>query len=166
VSDALKRPHASLQTLCVLVATVALVCIALELHQLSRAQQAASAQRVVQAFHLQYQAVAQNDDLAEILLRAARDPESVATHEKFRFYAHLFSMFRAYEIAYYQYLDGELDDKRWEGFDLQMGELITVAGIRSFWEARKHWFGEAFRQYIDNELIPASEQSDYELPGS
>ena len=152
--------------LSIIITASALIYLAAELRENTRALQASTSQEIIEAFHSQYQAVAQNEDLADILLRAARNPDEVMVHEKFRFYAHLFSMFRPYEIAYYQHKEGALDAKRWSGFNLQMVELISVKGIRGFWDARKHWFSEDFRYYIDTVLIPAAEKTDYRLPGS
>ena len=166
MNEKAKRGYRALQTLAIIVAAASLIYLAVELRENTRAIRASTSQQVVAAFHAQYQAVAQNDDLADILLRAARNPEEVPVHEKFRFYAHLFSMFRAYEMAYYQHHEGILDANRWSGFDLQMVDLISVPGIRSFWDAREHWFSEGFRNYIDTELIPAAEDGDYRLPGT
>ena len=80
--------------LSIIITASALIYLAAELRENTRALQASTSQEIIEAFPSQYQAVAQNDDLADILLRAARNPDEVMVHEKFRFYAHLFSMFR------------------------------------------------------------------------
>lgn len=160
------RPVISVQSVLTMLLVLSVLYLTLELRHNTQAIRAGIAQDVVQRFHDQYPAVAQSPDLADILLRAARDPDAVEVDEKFRFFAHCFSMFRAYEIAYYEMRDGALDPRHWEGFELQMSKLIATAGIRTFWDSRKDWFSKGFRAYVDREVVPVSDKSDYKLPGS
>jgi len=163
-SDGRSRNY--IQSVLTLLLVVSVLYLALELRHNTQAIHEATAQDVVQRFHDQYPVVANNGELADLLLRAARDPEAVDVAEKFRFFAHCFSMFRAWESGYYQMQDGALDSRYWEGFELQMSKLIATTGIRVFWDTRKDWFSEGFRGYVDREAIPIAEASLYKLPGS
>ena len=98
-------------------------------------------------------------------MRLAGDPEGVDVDVKMRFYATLFFVFTSHENAYHQKTDGVLESRDWHLFNRGMMDLISLPGVRGFWEKRKHWYSKDFRDYIDNEVIPATASIKYEPIG-
>ena len=119
---------------------------------------------IKRTFAEHYAHVVESPDLSDVLLRSARDPASVSTDEKLRFIGALLWIFRAYENAYYAYVDGELDERSWYMFNRQIINLTKLPGVKYFWEERGDWYGPDFQEYIEEEIIPAPGSESYRLP--
>ena len=115
--NTLEHTYPLVQSLAAVGILGALICITSAIADNTAAVKANTAQNAKETFREQYTVVAQSPDLADILLRASHAPEEVPTAQRFRFYAHLFSMVRAWEHAYLQRMDGYLDDRHWQGFE-------------------------------------------------
>ena len=165
MTDKTQRLHYIIQLITLVAIVAALINLSVELRHVRRAIEAHTVQDIRETYAQHFAHVTQNPDLADILMRLAKDTEGVEADVKMRFYATLFFVFTSHENAYHKKTDGILEQRDWHLFNRGMMDLISLPGVRGFWEKRKHWYSEDFRDYIDNEVIPAAAAIKYEPIG-
>ena len=165
MSDKTESTHYIIQIAAVIAVLALLINLSVELRYINRAINAHTVQDIRETYSQHFAHVTQSPDLADILMRLAKDPEGVDVGIKMRFYATLFYIFTSHETAYYQNIDGIMASRDWHLFNRGMMDLIKLPGVRDFWEKRKHWYSDDFRDYIDSEVIPAAASITYEPIG-
>ena len=131
---------------------VSLIYVAIQIRQHTRATKLSTAQNISSDLREALSVIANDMSMASIHLRAMKDVASLAPEEKHRFYIYMNNIYKVYENAYYQNLQGALDPHMWEGI---VGNLLVAkgtSGYKSVWHDRKQIFSQAFRDFYDNEL--------------
>jgi len=149
----------------VVAISAVLIHLTAELRQVRQVIKAQNVQNVRATYAQHFAQVSQSLDLADILMRLTKNPESVDPDVKMRFYATLLFVFTAHESAYHMKIDGDLDLRDWHLFNRGMMDLMNLPGVQYFWQKRKHWYSDDFRGCIDNDVIPASKSISYEPIG-
>ncbi len=131
---------------------VSLIYVAVQVRQHTRVTKLSTAQNVSRDIREALSIIANDTTMASIHLRAMVDVASLAPEEKHRFYIYMNSIYKVYETAYYQNLQGALDAYIWDGVigNLTIGK--DTSGYRSFWRDRKQIYSKAFQNFYDNEL--------------
>jgi hypothetical protein len=98
-----------------------------------------------------------DDKLAEIVLRAEQDPESLSLLEREKFL--LFSSWRmgVWESAFMNADEGIVTERYFEGFDAWFSELIRRGpGYQYWWNESRHGYDPAFQEHVDRvfESVP------------
>jgi hypothetical protein len=91
-----------------------------------------------------------DDELAEIVLRAEQDPESLSLLEREKFL--LFTSWRmgVWETAFMNADEGIVADRYFEGFDAWYSELVRRGpGYQYWWNASRHGYDPAFQEHVD-----------------
>jgi hypothetical protein len=102
--------------------------------------------------HQPLELIAQDQSLAEIVVRGETNPESLSQVEWIR-YSNLQQMrYDAYEHAYYAYADGDLKEALWKGIDANMTGRVKSKGFREFWAQHEGGFAEPFHGYVEAKL--------------
>jgi len=109
--------------------------------------------------------VAEQGDLAEILVEGFQDLEKLSGAPRARFYTWAHNLFLGYENLYLQYLGGALDPGHWSGMAQHMTDVSKVPGLQAWWVERGQWFTEDFRNYWENEVLPAPADAGYRPMG-
>lgn len=109
---------------------------------------------------------AESQDLADIMFEGFLNLEDLSGSRKFRFYTAAHNLFLGYENLYLQRVESTLDENHWSGMAQHMIDVLTVPGMRAYWEDRKQWFTNGFQQFIDNEVIQASAYPGYRTAGT
>ncbi len=87
-----------------------------------------------------------------IMLRALESDPSLSPPERLSAYGWFFGMLKTGELAYYQYLNGELDPRLWEGTLEFFLAYWTTPGMRAYWEDRQGAFIPEFRAAMEGWL--------------
>lgn len=95
------------------------------------------------------QAWAVNDTLAGVMFRGLRDPSTLEPEEVFRFYASVYAMLKAWEASFHYSLEEGVHDWGADGLNSTMASLMMLPGFEAYWEDRRSWFSEEFREEVE-----------------
>ena len=132
---------------------VSLVYVGIQVRQNTAALKLSTAQNLSEDFTDIYLALSQNNDTAGIFQRGLQDYDSLESVEKVRFYAFFHKFFRIYENAYYQYVNGALEEEPFEGISNQLVMLGSMPGLRSYWNDRKSFYNSRFQAFVDESVM-------------
>lgn len=139
-----------------IVATVAvitsLIYVAIQIRQNTSVIKLNSAQNLSHELRESLALLVSDAELSDIHLRAMRDIESLAPRDKFRFYIFLNNVFRVYESAHYQNIQGTVDLSVWSGIVGNMNATKLMSGYEAFWRERKNIFNKKFRDFYETEV--------------
>ncbi len=110
--------------------------------------------------------VAEQSDLAEIVLEGLQDLDKLSGAPRARFYTWAHNLFLGYENLYLQYLGGALDPGHWSGMAQHMVDVSSVPGMQAYWADRKQWFTQEFQNYWENEVSPGPTHPGYTAMGT
>ena len=94
-----------------------------------------------------------DDQLAEIVIRAEQDPQSLSLLERERFL--LFTSWRmaVWEIAFLNADEGVIADRYWENFDAWYSNLVRRGpGYQYWWNESRHGYDPVFQEHVDRVL--------------
>jgi hypothetical protein len=95
-------------------------------------------------------AVISAGDMADLLVKAIDDYESLTRPEMMRLIASASSQYRLWEEAYLLYESGYLEKRNWETMLRQFNGYHSVRPFFEVWETRKHYFDNEFRDFVDS----------------
>ena len=142
-----------------------MVYLAYEIRRNTRAIRLDTGHDVTEEIRSIYALMAENNELAQLVHRAATDSESIIGAEKVRWYALNMNFLRALENARIQWLEKSLDPRQWVGFKRQAIDFTRLPGFREFWANRQHWFSSDFQQFIDQEILEVKSKHSVPMPG-
>ncbi len=132
---------------------VSLVYVAVEIRQNTRVTRLATAQNISRDLREANAIVANDTDMAEILLKGIESEAALTRAERLRLYFYLNLAYRVYENAYYQKQKGALDIYVWEGITANMKVGKSASVYQAFWRDRKQLFSQEFQDFYDEELV-------------
>lgn len=97
-------------------------------------------------------------ELADLMVRANHDYESLTDAEKFQLMSAIQRIMRVWEESYFQRTSNNLDSHIWEPMVAQYSAYMSMPAIQRFWKLRSKFFNEDFRRFVDN-----NETTDYTL---
>ncbi len=138
---------------------VSLIYVGIQVKQNTQAVRLSTVHNVTEEFRDWNNVLATNGGLAAILLKGMQSPREIEGADKIRYNCILYSLFTSFENAYVQQKAGALDSDEWNGLRQSITDMSNIPGFRFYWDERKHWYGENFRQFMDTQvmLVPATE---------
>ena len=96
----------------------------------------------------------QDRKLAELRLNGAKNYEALDEVDQFRYIELLFWWLILHDDIYYQYQNGLMDDKMYQGWDHELQEFIRENDLGVHWKKIiKPFFRPEFRQMIEEKLV-------------
>jgi hypothetical protein len=92
-------------------------------------------------------AVFANPEIAELLLE---DYDRLDDAEKLVLITLWTNVFRVWEEAFIQNLEGRLVGRHWEAIVPQIKTIFSVPSVPKIWSLRKHYYDTEFREFIEN----------------
>jgi hypothetical protein len=103
--------------------------------------------------HKPFELIAQDQGLADIVVRAETDPDALSQGEWQRYSYLLILRYDGYEHAYYAHMDGEIREELWKGIESGLGgNLASNKGFRKFWAQKGSIFAEPFHGFVESKL--------------
>lgn len=93
--------------------------------------------------------IAEIDDVADLRNRADSGLQTLSPSDLHRFRTYSNRFFNVFELAYYQWREGLLEDDVWEGFRRGLEQQLGRRGFEEYWEQDKSVFGPEFARYVD-----------------
>jgi len=145
---------------------ISLIYVAMQVRQNTQAVRLSTVHNVTEEFRDWNKDIAGNEGLAAIFLKGMQFPSEVEGIEKLRYNCFLYSIFSAYENAYVQQKAGALDLDEWNGIKQSITDFGKLPGMQSYWNERKHWYGENFRQFMDTQVMSVPGTEGYRAAGT
>jgi hypothetical protein len=103
--------------------------------------------------HKPFELIVQDQGLADIVVRAETDPESLSQGEWQRYSYLLVLRYDGYEHAYYAHKEGEIREELWRGIESGLtANLASNKGFRKFWVERGSIYPEPFHGFVESKL--------------
>jgi hypothetical protein len=94
-------------------------------------------------------ALHEDAEFTAIYLRGVQSFRDLDAVSKLRFSAFQNRFFKNFEGMYYSLCEGILTPELWGEIERTMSDFLAYDGVRQWWETRKHWHTEKFRDVID-----------------
>ncbi len=144
---------------------VTLIYLSIQMRQNTNAIGLNTAQAVTEELQGMFSLTASNQELAEMLVKAAGGSELQGA-ERMRYYSFTHNLVRVYENAFLQLRSDVIDQARWAGMTRMMIDYTSMAGFQSYWLDRKHWVSDEFQEHMDNNVISVSPKTGVAVPGA
>ena len=137
------------QLAAVCVGIPSLIYLAVQIREQTRERR----QSAVNALTVQWgdltRALHENAEFATIYLHGVQSFHDLDAVSKLRFSAFQNRFFKNFEAMYYSRCEGILTLELWGEIERTMSDFLAYDGVRQWWETRKHWHTEKFRDVID-----------------
>jgi hypothetical protein len=131
---------------------VSVIYLAIQIHGGNQQLQAQSYHDTLEMLHKPLELIVQDQSLADMVVRAEEDPESLSPGEWQRYSDLQLLRFDAYEHAYYAHGDGEIREELWNGIDSSFSSRVASRGFHRFWAQKGNAFAEPFHGYVEAKL--------------
>ncbi len=141
---------------------VGLVLLVVEIRHSTLATQAALYQESMSFArdHVELLIGDENKELAEIVFRGERDPDSLSPEEREKFLLFVAWRMSTWETSFLHYDEGLLDARMWESLDAWYAALLERGpGYRAWWESTRHGYDAVFQEHVDRafERVPGDQ---------
>lgn len=150
----------------ILVVAVTFIFLTIQTRQNTKAQRSSTAQSANEMAMSIYKPIVAGPDVAELVLRGLRDPESLTDVETMRFTAHWQNSLFTWQNWFYQRNQGALDDGIWLGFSKVLVDVLQTPGLANFWQHRRHYFSDEFRMFVETEILTQKSTPGYRILGA
>ena len=164
-SFSLEQTYFLVQTAAGVAVVASLVYLAMQLKQNTRAIRLSTVESVIRQFREHEALVCQSGDVAAILWQGLQDPGELHGADRMRFYQLCNYYLKSFENAYFQFREGALRSENWKGLKQYFVDIGSLPGLRKYWEDRQHWCSDAFREFMEREIMSANAYQGYELAG-
>ena len=131
-------------------ALAALVYLAMQIGQNSRAVQTSTHQAVTQTLSDWTALIGSNPEVAELWFKGRTDFGALSKVEAMRFGALLNSILRTIEFAYCQGEAGALPRDIWRGMEAALAAPLMHAGCREAWRLMRFRYQPEFAEWVDS----------------
>ena len=146
------------------VAVIAsLVYVGLQVRQNTGMVKMSAMQSIVRGGVEHNNRIADNADLADMLVRAVEDSDSLSNVDQIRLSSHIVTLYHHLDAAFHMHRSGLLDAETWGKFAYEVPLWMNLPFIREWFEAEKLRLTPSFREYVQERL---SEPTSLEvMPG-
>ncbi len=143
---------------------VTLIYLAFQMRQNTNALKLNAAASVTEELQEMFSLLASNQELAEIVVTAARE-STLQGDQRVRFNTFMHNLVRLHENAFLQWRADVIEPAHWEGIVRMMIDVTSMAAFQTYWQERKHWVSDDFREYMESEVVSAPPKTGVSLPG-
>ncbi len=131
--------------------------LAVQVRQNTASNRVLATQNLVTAHSGANLLLAGNEGLAALLQTATVDGgrEALEPHSQLRFNVWLVGFWGQVELAYFQFLDAQLDERIWNRMEYEIENFMTLPGVATWWADDKFRFSPDFVEFVDRKLATA-----------
>jgi len=132
---------------------VSVIYLGIQIQGSNEQLRAQSYNNTLEILHKPLELIVQDQGLADIVVRAEKDAESLSQGEWQRYSYLLVLRYDGFEHAYYAHKNGELREELWKGIESAIAvNLATNSGFRKFWAQKGSIFAEPFHGFVESKL--------------
>ena len=139
---------------------ITLLYLVVQLRQNTKSVRASTHQAISSSYIEVFQAL-QDSDFSSVYVEGMRQYDSLTGEQQVRFNAFALRLFKVQEDAYFQWQNGNYDERSWATNEILLLDILSVKGVRQWWETRKPWFNQEFVIYTDDRLVNHSVASRF-----
>ena len=132
-----------------------LVYVARQVRHNTRALKIANASAAQNNFQQLARFLYEDRDGCALILRAMQGGEDLTPAERLSAYAYFFDFLKTAELAYFHFLNGDLDESFWEASLRFYRAYFSTPGFRGYWAERRVAFMPEFQTAMDIWLASA-----------
>jgi hypothetical protein len=140
---------------------ITLLYLAIQIRQNSQAVKNSAAQTLLSEANGSLRTASSDPATARAVILGQTLFEELSEEGRAQFVTWYFSWMRTIEQAYFQYVQGYIDEEMWEGQRAHLRQLIQAPAVKEWWSHRRCFFSQRFQNYMD-EL--AAQGSDVPTP--
>jgi hypothetical protein len=140
---------------------ISLLYLAIQIRKDARARRANAIHEQSRAFAEAQRTAATNTELLDVYFRGIQDFSCLKGPELVRFSAFFGHTFRVWEDSYFQWMDGNLDRRIWNGHEAIIDDMVSLPGVHAWWPTRSHWYSAEFQAVIQKKISEARPQTMY-----
>lgn len=145
------------QTIAVLAIVGSLIILIVQMRQSNKlARNAANREQSEAIVHASSVFVA-NPDLADLCVRADKDPHSLTEAEMLRYTTLRLSLWRTWEWLHRQHKEGMVERDLWEAHKLQLRFALAGPGAKVVWARVRPVFTQEFQVFFDELASPTGD---------
>lgn len=131
---------------------ISLVYLSRQVHQNTTAVRTGNAVSVQGNFQQLARMFYTDREMGALVLRYMAGEMDVPPADRIAVYAYFFDFLKTAELAYYQFLNGDLDAPLWEASYQFYLAYFTTPGFRAYWAERRAAFIPSFQDAMDGWL--------------
>ena len=89
-------------------------------------------------------------DVSDIFVRANHNYDSITEAESIQLIVLVTNIFRAWENAFIENRDGNLDKNIWEALAREYTQIMSIPSFQHIWAIRKQNYEPNFQHYVDS----------------
>ena len=128
---------------------VSLIYVALQIRQNTDVLKITAAQAYVGIYNT-FTSDLITSEVAGIWYKGVQDFASLKDSEVVQFSALAGQVMRIFESAFSQWRRGALEDQLWLANVNSIRDSLAMSGLQQWWQFRKLWYSEDFRQFVDD----------------
>lgn len=97
--------------------------------------------------------LAMDAEVSAIMTKGCRDYSSLSETEKGRFIGLAMAILLCSQDAFIKWREGSLSEEPWAGWEFVVQNLLLSPVGKEFWQERGSMFGQAYREYVEGDLI-------------
>jgi hypothetical protein len=93
--------------------------------------------------------IAASEQLTDVFVRGIENYNGLARNEAAQFAATMGPIVRTLEENYFQWQEGNLDPRVWEGIVGLTNHFASSPGVKEWWLTRAHWYSAEFGDFFE-----------------
>lgn len=146
------------QIIAAVAVVLSLIYLALQVQVNTKAVRLSTGHAISREARAIFSAGAQNESLADVILRGRQSVDNLQDGERFRYYLMVHDMFFAYQDAFLQMRSGVLEQRYWSAMLVTMKTIMGEPGPRAYWHTRMAWYAPEFRDFLEREVMNRPEK--------
>jgi len=128
---------------------ITLLYLAAQIRQNSQAVKNSAAQTLLSEANASLRVASSDPGTARAVILGQTLFDDLSEAERAQFIVWIFSWMRTIEQAYFQYIQGYIDEEIWEGQEAHLRQAIHSPAISRWWSFRRSFYSQRFQNYVD-----------------
>ena len=128
---------------------ITLLYLAIQIRQNSQAVKNSAAQALLSELNDSLRVASSEPTTARAVILGQTLFEELSEEGRAQFITWIFAWMRTIEQAYFQYVQGSIEEEIWEGQMAHLRQLIHAPAVKEWWSRRRFFFSQRFQNYVD-----------------
>ena len=128
---------------------ITLLYLAAQIRQNSRAVKNSAAQTLLSEANASLRVASSDPGTARAVILGQTLFDDLSEAERAQFIVWIFAWMRTIEQAYFQYVQGNIEEEIWEGQVAHLRQVIHAPPVSKWWSFRRTFFSRRFQNFMD-----------------
>ena len=133
--------------------------LAVQIQRSSRSTNSAAFQESVRSSQDLASLIAQDGELAHILVAGSQNRQELSPEDRLRFNSFWTAMFMNMEMGFHYRRNGMLETEVFDSMSYDLRRHLRIPGVRSWWKINQESVGVSFRAYV-NEMLEQDQAAE------